>query len=286
MKRDVPDIVIEQLFLDEIDPRLKEELLKEPTVLERIEALKASNAEILAAYPPQEFRRRIASRLEIAREAEERVNGAREIDAAQTRSMPGATNRAGHLGKKIVRMVQWKGFVPVLAAAAAIALIVGVVPLLMRGGVRPNESPLVRIKGAEPVLHVYRETKSGIERLTNGSRAGAHDLLQLSYIAYGARFGMIFSVDGSGTVTLHFPEHASEAALLESEGEVALPHAYELDNAPRYERFYLVTSATEFPVNQILSIARRAVTSGRLSSIAFPPEFHVATFTVDKETKR
>jgi hypothetical protein len=282
MKREIPDILIEQLALDELDPRVKRELVKDSEVLRRLENLKASNAEILETYSPAETAKRIEGRLQVMRQAEESVAKTSGADVEGER----AVRRAGKVRRAVVGLAQSRAFFPALAAAAAIALVIGFLPLLTSGGMSPNESSGVRVKGAGPVLHVYRETKNGVELLKAGASASAHDLLQLSYIAAGAQYGMIFSIDGSGTVTLHFPERSRTAARLESGGEVALPYSYELDNAPRFERFYLVTSQKEFSVDEILSIARKAATSGALSSTALPRGFKVASFTVDKETTR
>lgn len=268
MKRVIPDILVEQLLLDELDSATKESLLGEPGVLERLGHLRASNAEILEKYPPAEIAGRIEGRLRAAGKA---------ADAAAARR---PAPRRG-----VAALLRRRGFIPAIAALAAVALVVGLIPLILHGGMSPDTGSGIRIKGSGPVLHVYRETARGVELLKNGASASAHDLLQLSYVAAGARFGMIFSIDGSGTVTLHYPEGSPLAARLESGGEVALPHSYELDNAPRFERFYLVTSATEFSVGEILGRARKAAAAGSFS-ISFPRDFRVASVTVNKEGQR
>ncbi|HUX20036.1 MAG TPA: hypothetical protein VMW69_02280 [Spirochaetia bacterium] len=283
MKREIPDFLIEQLYLDEIDPRVKAELLADPEVLRRLENLRVSNAEILEAYPAAAMVSRIDGRLEAIRRAEEAGQEAAVRRLSPTRHSLAGANAIREGARRAVR---WPGFFPVLAAAAALALIVGVLPVLMRGGMNPEVEAGVRIKGVGPVLHVYRETSKGVELLPNGSPASVHDLLQLSYISSGAEYGMIFSVDGSGTVTLHYPEGSKSSARLKSGGEVALPYSYELDNAPSFERFYFVTSTREFPVDEILSVARRAATAGNLAAIAFPKGFSVASVTLHKEQKQ
>lgn len=277
MKRSIPDILVEQLLLDELGPAEKARLLKEPEVMQRLEVLRASNAEILEKYPPAEMAARIEGRLEAAREA--------ETESSRKGEKVTEGGRARPAGGRVTALFRRRGFVPVLAAAAVLALLVGIVPLLVRGGVSPDTGSGIRIKGAGPVLHVYRETAKGPELLKNGASASAHDLLQLSYVAAGARFGMVFSIDGSGTVTLHYPVGAALAARLQSGGEVALPHSYELDNAPRFERFYLVTSSSEFSVREILARARKAADAGTFTP-SFPRGFQIASFTLNKETSQ
>lgn len=275
MKRLIPDILVEQLLLDELDPATKESLLKDPEVLRRLDLLRASNAEILEQYPASEMAGRIEGRLRAARNA----------DTAASERPPAERRRAWPALRGLHALLHRRGFVPAVAAVAVVALVVGLLPLLLHGGMNPDAGTAVRIKGSGPVLRVYRETPRGVEHMKNGASASAHDLLQLSYVAAGAQYGMIFSIDGSGTVTLHYPEGSPLAARLDGGGEVALPHSYELDNAPRFERFYLVTSSNEFPVDEILNVARKAATAGKLSSITFPKGFAVSSFTVDKETK-
>jgi hypothetical protein len=67
---------------------------------------------------------------------------------------------------------------------------------------------------------------------------------------------MVFSVDGSGAVTLHLPESAGQAAALQAGDMLPLPHAYRLDKAPKLERFFLVTSPAAFECESMLARAR------------------------------
>ena len=93
------------------------------------------------------------------------------------------------------------------------------------------------------------------ERLETGDQADEGDLLQLSYLAAGRSHGVILSIDGRGAVTLHWPDRRGGATALVPSGEVRLDHAYELDDAPGFERFFLVTGADALDVNAILDAA-------------------------------
>jgi hypothetical protein len=84
------------------------------------------------------------------------------------------------------------------------------------------------------------------------------DTLQVFYHSRGPVFGVIFSVDGSGAVTLHLPEDGGAAAALQAGDLLALPHAYRIDRAPRLERFFLITAPRPFPVEGLLARARAA----------------------------
>ena len=110
-------------------------------------------------------------------------------------------------------------------------------------------------------LHRDRE-RGRVEQLgASDARARANDLLQLSYRVARADFGLIFSIDGRGTVTRHFPD-GDEAAQLEAGALIPLPRSYELDDAPRFERFFLVTGAKPFDSAAVVEAARSLAASG------------------------
>src|SRR5690606_33901846 len=94
------------------------------------------------------------------------------------------------------------------------------------------------------------------ERLVDGATAEEGDLVQLSYVSAGRRYGAIFSIDGTGELSLHLPLEGGEAVLLEAGPAVALSHAYELDDAPAFERFFFVVSDEPFRLEPILEAAR------------------------------
>jgi hypothetical protein len=118
---------------------------------------------------------------------------------------------------------------PALAAAAALALVV--VP----GG------DTDRLKGADtaPALEVFVDTKAGPAPLVAGAAVRAGEVLQLRLVPRGARYGVVVSLDGRGAVTRHFPDGGDTALPAAS---AALPFSFELDDAPGFERFFLVTS--------------------------------------------
>ena len=75
---------------------------------------------------------------------------------------------------------------------------------------------------------------------------------------------MLLSIDGAGRVTLHLPdERARSAAPLRAVREIPLPSAYELDDAPGFERFVLVTSPAPFSVADVRQAAKSLVARGR-----------------------
>jgi len=128
----------------------------------------------------------------------------------------------------------------------AVALILAVVAVPTLLDQETPEVPETRIKGGEqePRLLVFRKLGSGAERLQDGALARNGDLVQLAYRSGGLQYGAILSVDGRGTVTQHLPATGAEAVPLAAQD--TLDVAYELDDAPRWERFYLVAADRRF----------------------------------------
>jgi hypothetical protein len=163
---------------------------------------------------------------------------------------------------------------------------VAIVPQLTDpNGVRPvgGPEPSVRVKGLEPHLSLHRRTPTGSEALSDGDLAGKGDLIRIGYQAAGRPYGVILSIDGRGAVTRHLPERGDTAAHLANEPSL-LDHAYELDDAPLFERFYFVSSDAPFEVEPVLGAARRLAGAGpsaRAEPLELPDGFkqHVVSLS-------
>jgi hypothetical protein len=259
-ERDIPELQREQLALGELSAARREALLQRPDTEARLAALRASNAEILAAHPPAvviaELRRRAAR------------------------------HRAD---RRVPARALW--LVPTFAAAAVAAFVMWPaedVPRdsLIASRVRPPEPGETRIKGLEPHLLVHRQEGERAVLLAEQARARAHDRLQLSVVAAGARHGVVLSIDGNGVVTLHAPGSAAEPTALQQDGAVALPRSYELDAAPGFERFILVTADEPLDVTRIEQAARAVAGAADAASkpLALPEGWRQRSFLVEKVT--
>lgn len=136
--------------------------------------------------------------------------------------------------------------VPMLAAAAAVFFVL-----------RPETATgpeVVLVKGAGPQLRVHRAADAGPEALADGATAHEGDVLQLTYTG-GRGYGVIVSIDGRGTVTPHLGAPGEPAPALDR-GGAALPDAYELDDAPRFERFLFVTGEAPFAADTVFRAAQ------------------------------
>lgn len=238
MEERTADLFIEQYRLGELgNDRLVAELESDPALQQHLEELERSDREILAAYPSGWFADRVRERM------------ARE-----------------HLGKRRRRADRgpaWR-IVPAVAVAAVALAVIPIVLTTLESDQSAATAALVhgeRIKGLEPSLSVYRSAGTGAdpEELMPDTAVGAGTHLQLAYQAAGAGYGVIVSVDGNGVVTLHYPETALAEPVLDRGGEIALPFAYVLDDAPRYERFYFLASTEPPDVSAVLRRVEEAV---------------------------
>jgi hypothetical protein len=175
--------------------------------------------------------------------------------------------------------------VPLPALAASLACLAVLALTLIRDPGPANED--TRTKGALAGLAVHRKTRNGSEALADGARARAGDLLQLGYRA-GGGYGVILSLDGRGRITQHLPAEGGAAVELAPGRLVLLDFAYQLDDAPRFERFYLVTADAPFDVARVRSAldAARQHAPGPPDRIGLPPGFQQFLFTLDKESDR
>lgn len=154
-----------------------------------------------------------------------------------------------------------------------------------------QEPPTFRLKGLAPHLTLHRKTDNGKEQLSPGRIARQGDLIQLSYVAAGASHGVVVSVDGRGQATLHFPAKATAAPSLESGGAVPLTQAYELDDAPHFERFFFVTARGEKApkdfVQQVLdacqNLAGKDIAAVQVEALSLPDAWSQADFLLKKQ---
>jgi len=265
---EVPDLILEQYRLNELPPqeahRVEQLLRESETLQQRLEALDRSDAELARQYPPAWIAERIRQRVSKgARVPEEHGN----------------------------RVRRWG--IPAAVGFAAIVL-VAVLPRLGTGPTDASHAaPVIetnRIKGLEPALVVYRRSDRGSETLADGAIARPGDLLRLGYTAAGRAYGVIVSIDGRGAVTLHLPPNGPRAASLGRGSHVLLDRAYELDDAPSWERFYFVTGDTAFEVAPIVEAARRAAAVHGLRSppaaLSIPGGLSQSTFSLQKEARQ
>ncbi|WP_342377907.1 ActD-like protein [Myxococcus stipitatus] len=264
--RRTPDWLLERIALGELPP---EELAAARARLEqesdgpaRLAALKADSAATLERLTPEQVTREVQARLRRA-----------SVEPKAPARSPWFTSALG--------------LVPVLAALALFVVVQPDSATLEDPGTGPVAglgTETTRSKGLTPRLEVHRQQGRGDELLADGAAAAAGDVVQLAYVAAGRTHGVILSVDGRGSVTLHTPEQGVEAAALAPSGTHRLPGAYELDDAPGFERFFFVTAEQPFEVETIVEAARKLAASpeAHTGSLSLPEGLTQVSFTLQK----
>lgn len=243
MEERIPDLLLEQYLLGEAPEDVVRRIESDQDALARIDEMKAENDAFFQRYPTKWFVESVRHRVEI----EERA----------PRSTPPWKERLQTVVDSILRG-------PVLIPTAAFVVLAAL--LIPRMLTEESFSPAIeesqemasgeRVKGLSSELTVYRSTPGGdVEEIDSMATVREGDRLQLSYTAAGATVGVIFSIDGRGTVTLHYPETRMGDASLLQDGEVALPYAYVLDDAPYFEQFFFVAAVESIETESILERA-------------------------------
>jgi hypothetical protein len=227
----VPDLWLERLRLGELAPAdaraLEDRLRHDPEARARLEAIDRDDREQRAARLPHR----------IATAARQRI-AARGPDVHRPR----------------VRTLT--------VAAAGAACLLAVAAVIVRSpqlpGTSPDDGDGDRLKGTGPAIVAFRKAGDTSAPLRDGDTARERDVIRLGYQSAGRAFGAIVSIDGRGVVTQHLPVSGTTAVRLAASGVALLDAAYELDDAPRFERFCLVTSDRPFDVGVVLDAARTA----------------------------
>jgi anti-sigma factor RsiW len=156
-----------------------------------------------------------------------------------------------------------RSLVPALALSFALVLVIAAGLLLS------NSPDDIVLKGErDPALRVFRQTVGAPERLFDGAKVRARDRVQVAFDLAGERALVVVSIDGAGRATLHFPADGNSVAPANLR---ALPEAFELDDAPGFERFFLVTSINALDARAVLEAAQR---------LAARPDARTASLTV------
>ena len=223
-----PDWLVERVALDEVPATSRDRVEQaDPAELaDRVAALRADNAAELATYPAGPAVAQIEARVATSkRKRRNLVLGAMSV-----------------------------------AAVAAVAIIVFRPEWTPQ---RADETEVTRVKGATRLL-AFRLIGDQVEKLGADAIVHAGDLIQLRYNAGGQKYGLIASIDGAGAVTLHYPaaEDASPDATAIAPKPTALPNAYQLDDAPRFERFFFITCDDPIDVKRSLEALRERAQRG------------------------
>jgi hypothetical protein len=270
--------------MTELDPRIPDIILERY----RLNELPAIDAACVAERLRHDAELR--ARLDMLQRSDEDIRRAHLLDdlarAVRTRAAPAA---AGAAGATKWSLAYW------LTPAVVVVGVILLIGVVLRPAIGPGDTPpganvddsVDRIKGLRPALVLYRRTADGSETLADGSIARSGDVVRVGYRAAGKPYGVILSIDGRGGVTVHLPARGDRAVPLKADSTVLLDTAYELDDAPRWERFYFITGDTVFAVPPIVEAARAvaAPTSATPPPLGLSRGLDQATFSLQKEAR-
>lgn len=228
---------LERYVLGELPDEVAEEIRRQVSVNPGIEAMlkeiESSNHDILALYPPLSVKASLITRMN------------------EMQSKPA--------------LFSLRRFLYVSSALATFLIFFFLIlPIIMeKTGPEPFdigpeqivEKGVTAIDLSKTQLLIFRKSGDQVEMMTDREQAKAGDLLQLAYVVAEESHGVILSIDGRGSVTLHFPAEKGGSTELEQRRESFLPNAIELDDAPDFERFFFVTSGSQIDVEDVLKKA-------------------------------
>jgi hypothetical protein len=259
----ISDVRLERYRLGELEPGEREAiavwLAGDPALRSRLAALEQSDREIAAAHPPRDMAGAIARRV---------------------RASASSPGQGAQHGFSRVRPPAWLVPAGVVATCVCVAAVAASVWLWRPAGDDTT------IKGGESSLVMYRRVGDRSEELSRGALVRPGDQVRVGYRASGRAYGVILSIDGRGNLTQHLPKAGGRSAALQPSGTVFLDFAYELDDAPRWEAFYFVTSDAPFDLEPIRRAVREAAISGRSpETLALPRGFMQFLFPLSKEPR-
>ncbi len=239
----IPQLLLEEILLGEKDKKDYYSKYGKEELDSALMELEKSNEEIFSAYPCDEMHDKIIEK---------------------------AFAEKNSLAKE--KKTNW--FSAVKYSAVAALLLAFVSPVLIKNLAPLSNTPEVRLKGnSHHKIMLYRHNGSEAELLKNGSDASENDLIQITYTPGSYNFGVIFSVDGNGNITRHFPENSWNAAKLEKTGEeVPLSFSYSLDDAPNFECFVFVASKNSFDLSDIEASLKESYSVDFLKKGSYLPE--------------
>ena len=256
----IPTRILEEIKNSELDAKHYYSLYGKENIEAALNDLKKSDEEILNTYSVQAMKAAVAGKL------------GKDQSSANILKFPAT------------RFITY--------AAAAVLLAAIVIPAgLKNSKIAASNAPTERIKGntaapasTDPQIKLYRQKGREIQALNDGDFARSGDVIQITYNAGSDEYGVIFSVDGNGNITRHFPENSWQAAHLEQRNEeIPLDFSYELDNAPDFEVFIMVTSKKEFSLEDIESKIKNKTDIDYLTKLSYlPKKTEGITFTLEK----
>ena len=256
----IPDWKLERFLTGDLPEKEMNEIRKleaaDAMLAQRVKMLREDNKAILNKLPFEMLAAKIDA-----------VDAGTVTETAVAANLGSAKENAGNAEKNAPRFSIMK-----FAAAAVFVLAVALVAFMAQretsvmnervgsdvasvGGSQNTQVALAenesdtRIKGLDARMEVWKKTPAGIVQLNDLDSVGEGDEIQLRYAVPEKCFGLLFSMDGNGALTLHMGDGVKAVELAPGKMN-SLPFAYKLDDAPYFEKFFFVTSPKEFAVEE------------------------------------
>ena len=267
----IPSRILEAICNDELQAQDFYDVYGKENVINACNEIKLSNEQIKQTYSAEEMKRAVAQKLQNVKNHENSEKD-KKIGKNEVKKQNFVVLRGKNTEKhQKMSFSKFKVIVPAMAAAVLAAVILPrmILPENLQNSQNLSENSAknanIRVKGAKNIenlensrqnqkteIRLYKKTDDGVQLLSNGDSVKKGDVIQITYAPGKNNYGVIFSVDGNGNITRHFPEKSWNSERLSHEKpEIPLNFSYELDNAPNFECFVMVSSEKEFNLNDI-----------------------------------
>ena len=231
----ISDLLLEQYRIGEVTPgekrRIEKALARDPALAQKLSDLDTADRYFCQRFPRERF-----------------LPG--PDTAGQSKIIPFQKSR------RFMPPAVWMACAAALMAVIALPILVIKNPFQQAAGDR-SKGPL----SANAIeLSVFMNQDGKNIQLADQSGVREGDTIQLAYRvkpdSSGKKYGVIFSIDGRKTVTLHYPYNPEQSTQLVTGSIVPLDEAYTLDDAPYFEIFFFVAGTKSMNVQSILSTAQ------------------------------
>lgn len=227
-----------------------------------------------------------AALAELKKSDEEILSKYPTLDAAAQHTARGHWANAGKPKVSRSAIYRWSGIG--VAAAAALVLAFGLsFRTAQSKPVTEQAASSIRQKGSAdpnaPQLFIYRKDGEDAYLLKKGADVKEGDELQLAFNTNANSNVLIFSLDGAGNITNHYPQEKLQSATVNpTAGTTYLDYSYELDDAPSYEVFVIIAAEKPFSIegkrSEIAKLSLKSIEKGKY----VPADAYFATFALKK----
>ena len=123
----------------------------------------------------------------------------------------------------------------------------------------------IRTKGAGPAISISAVVGTTPDKLTDAARVKPGTRLMIEFTPGGLANAVVVSIDAAHNTTLHWPEKPG-ATQKPARGKTRIPGAFELDDTPGDEIFYLIASNDKIDVAALLRQLRQTGKPGIAAS--------------------